>query len=83
MVSSDDWTSGFFPGILWYLYEYSGDLDLLTAAKSWTNSLRDQSYNTSTHDIGFIINSSFGQAYRISKNESYKEVLNTIPCLPL
>jgi hypothetical protein len=77
MVSSDDWTSGFFPGILWYLYEYSGDLDLLTAAKSWTNSLRDQSYNTSTHDIGFIINSSFGQAYRISKNESYKEVLNT------
>jgi len=77
MVSSNDWTSGFFPGILWYLYEYSGDLHLLTAAKSWTNNLRDQCNNTSTHDIGFIINSSFGQGYRISKDESYKNVLNT------
>ena len=77
MVSSNDWTSGFFPGILWYLYEYSGDTHFLNAAKSWTNTLRDQCYNTSTHDIGFIINSSFGQGYRITKSESYKKVMNT------
>lgn len=77
MVSSEDWTSGFFPGILWYLYEYSGDIDLLRAAKSWTYALKDQSYNTSTHDVGFIINSSYGHGYRITRDESYKEVLNT------
>jgi hypothetical protein len=76
-VSSEDWTSGFFPGILWYLYEYSAEEDFLTYARSWTNTLKEQSFNTSTHDIGFIINSSFGQGYRLTKDESYKEVLNT------
>jgi len=77
LVSSRDWTSGFFPGILWYLYEYTGEDDFLRAARSWTNSLKEESYNTSTHDIGFIINSSFGQAYRLTKDDSYKEVLDT------
>ena len=50
LVSSADWTCGFYPGILWYLYEYSGDVNFLDAAKSWTHALEDQSYNTSTHD---------------------------------
>jgi rhamnogalacturonyl hydrolase YesR len=77
LVSAEDWTSGFFPGILWYLYEYTGEDDLLNHARSWTNSLKEQSYNTSTYDIGFIINSSYGQGYRLTKEESYKEVLNT------
>jgi hypothetical protein len=77
LVTSDDWTSGFFPGILWYLYEYSGDEDLLNSARAWTNTLKDHRFNTSTHDIGFIINSSFGQGYRLTRDESYKEVLNT------
>jgi hypothetical protein len=77
MVTSEDWTSGFFPGILWYLYEYSGDINFLHAAKSWTYALKDQRYNTSTHDIGFIINSSYGQGYRITRDESFKDVLNT------
>jgi rhamnogalacturonyl hydrolase YesR len=75
-VSSDDWTSGFFPGILWYLYEYSGDEEMLKSARKWTSSLREQCYNTSTHDIGFIINSSFGQGYRLTRDESYKKVLD-------
>ena len=77
LVTSADWTCGFYPGILWYLYEYSGDVSFLDAAKSWTHALKDQSFNTSTHDIGFIINSSFGQGYRITKDISYKEVLGT------
>ena len=25
LVKSKDWTSGFFPGGLWYLYEYTND----------------------------------------------------------
>jgi hypothetical protein len=75
-VSSEDWTSGFFPGILWYLYEYSGDENILKSARRWTNSLKEQCYNTSTHDIGFIINSSFGQGFRLTRDESYQEILN-------
>jgi hypothetical protein len=77
MVTSEDWTSGFFPGILWYLYEYSGDRDFLHAARAWTHSLKKQEFNTSTHDIGFIINNSYGHGFRITKDKSYKEVLST------
>ena len=76
LVTSEDWTSGFFPGILWYLYEYSGDKKFLNSARLWTKSLKEQRFNKSTHDIGFIINSSYGQGYRLTKDESYKKVLN-------
>ena len=39
--------------------------------------MKEQSVNTSTHDIGFIINSSYGQGFRLTKEESYKKVLTT------
>jgi len=32
-------------------------------------------YLTWHHDVGFMINCSFGNAYRITKNEAYKEVM--------
>jgi rhamnogalacturonyl hydrolase YesR len=76
LVAPDDWTSGFFPGILWYLYEYSGDDDMLKSARKWTHTLREQCHNTSTHDIGFVINCSFGQGYRLTREESYREILD-------
>jgi len=77
MVPPGDWTSGFFPGILWNLYDFSGDDLFLYAAQSWTNTLKEECHNTSTHDVGFVINSSFGQAFRITRDESYREVLDT------
>lgn len=69
------WVSGFFPGSLWYLYEYSRDNQLKSYAETFTQRVASQQYTTDTHDVGFIINNSFGNGYRITENPSYKKVL--------
>lgn len=74
-VSSSDWTSGFFPGILWYLYEYSGDDRLYIEAEKFSAGLFKEKNNTGTHDLGFILFCSLGNAYRITGDALYKEVL--------
>lgn len=69
------WTSGFFPGTLWYLYEYSGEPSDLAAAEEMTRRVESQQYTTDNHDVGFIINCSYGNGYRLTGNESYRQVL--------
>jgi unsaturated chondroitin disaccharide hydrolase len=66
------WTSGFFPGILWYLYQYTEDDTLRLLARQWTVGLENQK-TANTHDVGFMINNSFGHGYRIGKIDSYKQ----------
>jgi hypothetical protein len=74
--NSSWWTSGFFPGQLWYLYEFSNDDTLKYWAEEFTNRVADQQYTTNNHDVGFIIFCSFGNGYRITGNESYLPVIN-------
>src|SRR5258706_9828978 len=47
-----DWTSGFFPGWIWYMYEQTLDNALLTRAKAQTGSLIGEATDASGHDIG-------------------------------
>lgn len=75
MVVSKDWTSGFFPGVLWYLYDYTKDQKWLLEAKTFTAKLEKEQYNTGTHDLGFMIYCSFGNGYRLTQNEAYKAVI--------
>lgn len=37
LVASKDWTSGFFPGELWFLYEYTGKKGWMDQAKAYTS----------------------------------------------
>ncbi|MDR1707181.1 MAG: DUF2264 domain-containing protein [Prevotella sp.] len=71
------WTSGFYPGTLWYLYEYANDASIKQAAQTMTTRVEPEKYTTSNHDVGFIINCSFGNGYRLTRNESYRDVINT------
>lgn len=71
------WTSGFYPGCLWYLYEYSKDPIILQAAKTMTDRVEDQKYSTDSHDVGFMIGCSFGNGLRLTGDERYKEVMIT------
>ena len=75
LVSYTDWTSGFFPGSLWYLYEIEGNEALKTAAERATSFIEQAQFRTNTHDLGFIINCSFGNGYRITGNENYRRVM--------
>jgi hypothetical protein len=69
------WTSGFYPGSLWYLYEYSGNEIYKTEAQEKMLVVEKEKLNTGTHDLGFMLYCSFGNAYRLLANEEYKNVL--------
>lgn len=69
------WVSGFFPGQLWYMYEYSGSEEMKTWAETYTERVRDQQYTTNNHDVGFMIYCSFGNGYRLTGNEDYLSVI--------
>lgn len=68
------WTSGFFPGCLWYAYKLSNDSFWIESAKNFTEGLNGQQFNTSDHDIGFRIFCSYGNGYKVLGNEDYKIV---------
>jgi hypothetical protein len=72
---SDDWVSGFFPGNLWYIYEYSNDEKFKEAAQNWTQSMEKEQFNTKIHDVGFMIYCSYGNGYRLTNNPNYKAVI--------
>jgi hypothetical protein len=71
----DEWTGGFWPGALWYMYEYTGDAKWKEAALKWTASLESNQFNTRHHDIGFMMFSSYGNGLRITGDTSYKPIL--------
>ncbi|MEP4531529.1 MAG: glycoside hydrolase family 88 protein [Cyclobacteriaceae bacterium] len=74
-VPSSDWTSGFLPGTLVYLSELTGNDEFLLRAEEWLPYLEKEKNNARTHDMGFKINCSFGNAYRVTGKEEYKEVI--------
>jgi unsaturated chondroitin disaccharide hydrolase len=74
-VKTADWTSGFFPGSLWYLYEATGKTQWLEQAQSFTAMLESQQHNKGTHDVGFIMYCSYGNGYRLTKNAAYRDIL--------
>jgi unsaturated chondroitin disaccharide hydrolase len=75
LVSSKDWTSGFFPGELWFLYQQTGKKDWRTQAEKFTADIEREKTNGGTHDMGFKIYCSFGTGYNITKDGHYKDVI--------
>ena len=75
-VAEDNWTMGFWPGILWYAYEASGNASLETAARGYTEALgfiaNQPAYD---HDIGFIMFPSYGNGFRLTGDPAYKEAV--------
>ena len=60
------WCSGFYPGSLWYIYEYTGDETFRDLAWKHTRSLEGLIERHTDHDIGFQINCSYGNALRLT-----------------
>jgi len=72
------WTTGFFPGELWLLYQATGSTYWENEAVPWTTPLAQYSSPGSRvdpTDIGFIIGTSFGNAYRLTGDPSYQTTL--------
>ncbi|MCX6307824.1 MAG: glycoside hydrolase family 88 protein, partial [Bacteroidia bacterium] len=71
------WTSGFFPGSLWNLYEYSKDTVMLHYAQKFSKRIESEKYTTNNHDVGFMIYCSFGNGYRLIHDKTYPEIIVT------
>ena len=70
-----DWTSGFFPGNLWLLYDLTGDKKWKEEATKWTTSLEKLKTFTGHHDLGFMMYCSYGNAVRLDPHQEYKSIL--------
>lgn len=75
-VAVTDWTSGFWPGTLWYAYEYAKDPVLKAKAEGFTESLATVlDKPVVDHDLGFQFYCSYGNGYRLTKSPAYKKIL--------
>ncbi len=70
-----DWTSGFFPGALWYIYKNNASDTWKANAMKFTEALDSVKYITNSHDLGFMLNCSYGNGYLQTKDSAYKEVI--------
>jgi rhamnogalacturonyl hydrolase YesR len=75
LVKARDWTSGFFAGNLWMVYELTNDDIWKEKAVEYTLPLEQEQYDGGTHDLGFKMFNSFGKAYQLTGNEEYKDVV--------
>ncbi len=75
LVTPEDWTSGFFPGVLWMIQEYSGSPVWKEKAMASTLRLESLRHFKGHHDVGFMLGCSYGNALRLSPDDSQRAVL--------
>ena len=75
MVDYNDWTCGFPAGSFWLMYELTEDDYWKNVAIENTEKLDGVQYLTNTHDLGFMVFCSYGNGYRLTQNEEYKEII--------
>lgn len=75
---NDDWTNGFWTGMIALAYEYTGDAKFLHRVEANMESFQkrlDDHFVLDHHDIGFLYSLSAGAAYKLTGNETYKATL--------
>lgn len=74
-IKPDDWTSGFFPGNLWFLHEYDGSPEWKEKALAYTRRLEVIRHFKGNHDGGFMLGCSYGNALRLDPSDEHRQVL--------
>lgn len=83
------WTNGFYPGLLWKLLAVNQDISgftlsqkekVLSKAQFYQAALISETKRGSTHDLGFLLNDSFGEALEYAElsedlRSEYQEAL--------
>lgn len=75
LVGVGDWTAGFFPGSLWYLYEATGDAKWRLAAADYTTRTAPAKFDKTQHDLGFMLGAGYGNGYRLTGDPAYRDAL--------
>lgn len=75
-VKYRDWTSGFWPGILWYIHEYTGKKQWQVESDRFTQYLMPLTNEPALdHDLGFQLFCSAGNGYRLTSDSLYKQMV--------
>jgi unsaturated chondroitin disaccharide hydrolase len=75
-VCAQEWCSGFWPGILWYDYENTKDSTILVQAEQATEAIKQiVDAPVYDHDLGFLTFCSYGNAYRLTGKEEYRQAI--------
>ncbi|RZJ73821.1 glycoside hydrolase family 88 protein [Flavobacterium sp.] len=69
------WCSGFYPGTLLLLNEAKSSPELEKSALDALKDLEKEQFNTTTHDLGFMMYCSFGNAQRLHPSPEYEKIL--------
>ena len=91
MEKAKKWTNGFYPGLLWKLLSANQQIDgftpaeqekIFNQAKYYQMALMPETLRASTHDLGFILYDSFGEALNYeglsdADRAIYNKALNT------
>lgn len=78
-ILADDfeWTKGFYTGILWYLYKFTGDKKYFEIADWQTNELLKKARlghnGIQNHDAGFLYSLSSVAGYKVTGDSKYLE----------
>lgn len=69
------WCSGFYPGSMWYVYEYTGDEKIKELALEYQAGLEPLRFRKDDHDIGFQLMCSYGNCLRLTEDQTCVPVL--------
>ena len=76
LKGNDDWTNGFWTGMLWLAYEWTKEKNFLTRAMENIDSFQtrlDDHFVLDHHDIGFLYSLSAVAGYKITGDEHCKQ----------
>lgn len=76
IIDNIEWTDGFWTGLLWFSYEYTGDGEFKNLAEKNIESLLHRVKNRielDHHDLGFLYSLSCVSGYKLTGSEAAKE----------
>jgi unsaturated chondroitin disaccharide hydrolase len=68
------WACGYYPGILWLLYEGAGDTTAVNLAATWMPGLEPLKEKSDQSGLGMVFYPSYVRAYQITGNKYYRQV---------
>ncbi|MDQ4049254.1 MAG: glycoside hydrolase family 88 protein [Actinomycetota bacterium] len=74
VTGPEAWTSGFLPGAMWLAYRHTRDPVWRRRAARRQGALGGQRLNTRTHDVGFIMLSSYVRAWALTRRPAYRRI---------
>ena len=69
------WCSGFYPGTLWFVYEYTGDEQIKALAQKYQAPLEPIRFRKNHHDVGFQLMCSYGNCLRLTADAESEAII--------